>query len=57
MPDVDITQTLEMSPAVMREWAVRVSQGNEITGLELRNEIKAKPEGKQQAPKGGQKPK
>ncbi len=30
MPDVDIAQMLEMSPAVMRDWAMRVSQGNEI---------------------------
>ncbi len=50
MADVDITQVLEMSPAVMREWAVRVSQGNEITGLQLRNEIL--PDGTELGPNG-----
>ena len=50
MPDVNIAQMLEMSPAVMRDWAMRVSQGNEITGLELRNEIL--PDGTEPGPHG-----
>ncbi len=50
MPDVDIAQMLDMSPAVMREWAMRVSQGSEITGLQLRNEIL--PDGTELGPNG-----
>lgn len=39
MSQEDITKMLEFSPAVMRDWALRIASGREITGLELRNEI------------------
>jgi hypothetical protein len=39
MAQEDVTKMLEFSPAVMRDWALRIASDREITGLTLRYEI------------------
>ncbi len=38
MAQEDVTKMLEMSPAVIRDWALRIAAGREITGIELHTE-------------------